>query len=108
MRRRTALVTAGTVTVVLLAAAAAVAVNLGLLGVATAAGPVGELSATDLAHSVTIQQPADANHTGPADEAHPGVQGPRPGDDRSGVERGDRHEPAGVQGDYYQGRGDDD
>src|SRR4029450_12562726 len=44
MKRRTALVTAGVVTVVLLAAAAAVAVNLGLLGVATAAGPVGELT----------------------------------------------------------------
>jgi hypothetical protein len=96
------------VTVVLLAAAAAVAVNLGVLGVATANGSVGELTATDLAHSVTIQQPADANHTGPADEAHPGVQGPPPGDDRSGVEQGDHHQPAGVQDDHYQGRADDD
>jgi len=108
MTRRTALITAGMVTVVLLAAAAAIAVNLGVLGVATATGSVGELTATDLAHSTTILEPADPDQTGPADEAHAGVQGSQPGDDRSGIAHGDDHEPATEQGDHYQGRDDDD
>jgi hypothetical protein len=108
MKRRTALVTAGVVTVVLLAAAAAVAVNLGLLGVATAAGPVGELTATDLAHSVTIQQPADNGQAGPADATSGGVDGGQPGDGSGGVEDGDDREPGTGQASHYEGREDDD
>jgi uncharacterized low-complexity protein len=108
MKRRTALVTAGVVTVVLLAAAAAVAVNLGVLGVATAAGPVGELTATDLAHSVTIQQPADNGQAGPAGATSGGVDGGQPGDGSGGVEDGDDREPGTGQVGHYEGREDDD
>ncbi|SRR6266545_1893505 len=108
MTRRTALVTAGMVTVVLLAAAAVIAVNLGVLGDATATGPVGELSTTDLAHSVTIQQPAEDRQTGPVGEAPADLQDRQPGDDPSGVERGDDHDPGTEQGKPYEGRDDDD
>ncbi len=59
MTRRAALATAGAITIVLLAAAAAIATNLGVLRVATDTGSVGGLSATELAPVVSAQQPAD-------------------------------------------------
>jgi hypothetical protein len=108
MKRRTALVIAGMVVVVLLAAALAVAINLGLLGAATAAAPVGELTATDLAHSVTIQQPAGDSQAGPAAATGSDVQGGQPGDGSGGVEDGHEREPGTGQESRYEGREDDD
>ena len=58
MTRRAALATAGAITIVLLAAAAAIATNLGMLRVATDTGSAGGLSATELAPAVGSQQPA--------------------------------------------------
>ena len=88
MTRRAALATAGAITIVLLAAAAAIATNLGVLRVATDTGSVGGLSATELAP--TVSRPATRRRLrGHADRRHqrrPGV----------GARRRLRRGPVGV------------
>ena len=113
MTRRAALATAGAITIVLLAAAAAIAANLGVLRVATATGSAGGLGATDLAPTVSAQQPAGDRGAVRTDDAS-GAQAGEPGDDsslddRSGIEPGEDHRPDGQpQNEHYEGRGDDD
>jgi hypothetical protein len=96
MTRRAALATAGAITIVLLAAAAAIATNLGMLRVATDAGTAGGLSATEL-----TDNPNGAQAREPEDGA---------GEDRSGLGASDDHlSPAGkAQDERYEGRNDDD
>src|SRR5512132_2506465 len=113
MTRRAALATAGAITIVLLAAAAAIATNLGVLRVATDTGSAGGLDATDLAPIVS-QQPAGDPGAVRTDDAS-GAQAREPGDDssaddRSGVEPGDDHRSpdSQLQHEPYAGRGDDD
>ncbi|HEY7606334.1 MAG TPA: hypothetical protein VID07_06150 [Actinomycetes bacterium] len=114
MTRRAALATAGAITIVLLAAAAAIAANLGLLRVATDTGSAGGLVATELAPTVSAQQPAGDPEAVPTGDAS-GAQAQEPSDDssadvRSGVEPGDNHRSSGsqLQDEPYAGRGDDD
>ena len=118
MTRRAALATAGAITIVLLAAAAAIAANLGVLGVATDTGSAGGLGATDLAPTVSAQQPAGDPGAVRTDDAS-GAQAREPGDDssaddssaddRSGVEPGhDRSPDSRPQDERYEGRDDDD
>jgi hypothetical protein len=114
MTRRAALATAGAITIVLLAAAAAIAANLGLLRVATDTGSVGGLGATELAPTVSAQQPAGDPEAVPTGDAS-GAQAREPSDDgsaddRSGVEPGDDHRSpdSQLQDEPYAGRGDDD
>jgi hypothetical protein len=110
MTRRMALATAGAVTIVLLAAAAAIAANLGVLRVVTDTGP-GGLTATDLAPAVTTQQPADDPEAANGDDDRSGVQGHEPSDDPSSdLEPGDSSRPGDTRGedDRYRGRDDDD
>jgi hypothetical protein len=114
MTRRAALATAGAITIVLLAAAAAIAANLGLLRVATDTGSAGGLVATELAPTVSAQQPAGDPEAVPTGAAS-GAQAQEPSDDssadvRSGVEPGDNHRSSGsqLQDEPYAGRGDDD
>jgi hypothetical protein len=113
MTRRAALATAGAITIVLLAAAAAIATNLGVLRVATDTGSAGGLSATELAPAVGAQQPAgDAGAVGTDDTS--GAQAWEPGDgsveDRSGLESSDDHRSpdSQTQDERYEGRDDDD
>jgi hypothetical protein len=110
MTRRMALATAGAITIVLLAAAAAIAANLGVLRVATDTASAGDLTATDLAPAVTTQQPASDPGAVRTDEDRSGVEGREPGDDRSGgVEPGDHRPGEDQQADErYEGREDDD
>jgi hypothetical protein len=111
MTRRAALATAGAITIVLLAAAAAIATNLGLLRVATDTGPVGDLSTSELAPAVGAQQPAgDAV----ADD-NTGGQVRKPGDDSSADRRSDvepNDDPTSPANrppeERYEGRDDDD
>lgn len=109
MTRRAALATAAAITIVLLAAAAAIAANIGVLRVATDTGSAGGLGATDLAPTVTAQQPA--GDTGGVDT---GGQVREPGDGsaegRSGAEPNDDDlSPAKAPGgERYEGRNDDD
>ena len=109
MTRRAALATAAAITIVLLTAAAAIATNIGMLRVATDTGSAGGLGATDLAPTVTAQQPA--GDTGGVDT---GGQVREPGDGsaegRSGMEPDDDlPSPAKAPGgERYEGRNDDD
>jgi hypothetical protein len=113
MTRRAALATAGAITIVLLAAAVAIAANLGVLRVATDTGSAGGLGATDLAPTVSAQQPAGDRGAVRTDDAS-GVQAGEPGDDssaddRSGVEPGhDRSPDSRPKDERYEGRDDDD
>jgi hypothetical protein len=113
MTRRAALATAGAITIVLLAAAAAIATNLGVLRVATDTGSAGGLSATELAPVVSTQQPAGDPGAARTDDTS-GAQAWEPGDDssaddRSGVEPGDDRSPdSQPQDERYEGRDDDD
>ena len=113
MTRRAALATAGAITIVLLAAAAAIATNLGVLRVATDTGSVGGLSATELAPAVGAQQPAGDPGAVRTDKPN-GAQTHEPedgvGEDRSGLGASDDHlSPAGkAQDERYGGRNDDD
>jgi hypothetical protein len=110
MTRRTALVTAGAVTIVLLAAAAAIAANLGVLRVATDTA-AGDLTATDLAPAVTAQQPTGDPGAVRSDDDQSGVQGHEPGEDRSSdVESGTDDRSGGAQqaDERYEGGDDDD
>jgi hypothetical protein len=105
-----ALATAGAVTIVMLAAAAAIAANLGVLRVATDTGP-GGLNATDLGPAVTSQQPTNDPGSTRTDDDPSGIQGREPGDDRSsGVAPGDDRRPGDTQqaDERYEGREDDD
>ena len=113
MTRRAALATAGAITIVLLAAAAAIAANRGVLQIATDTGPAGDLGATELAPMVTARQPA-GDATAVPDDSTSG-QVPEPGDDSSagrpsGVEPNeDRTSPANrPPEERYEGRDDDD
>ena len=113
MSRRAALATAGAITIVLLAAAAAIATNLGVLRVATDTGPTGGLSATELAPVVRTQHPVgDSGAARPDDTS--GDQAWEPGDgsveDRSGLESSDDHRSPDSQthDERYEGRDDDD
>ena len=112
MTRRAALATAGAITIVLLAAAVAIAANLGVLRVATDTGSAGGLGATDLAPTVSAQQPAGdpgAVRTDDASGAQAREPGDSPADDRSGVEPGhDRSPDSRPQDERYEGRDDDD
>jgi hypothetical protein len=115
MTRRTALATAGGLTIVLLAAAAAVATNLGLLQVSTDTGQVGRLSSADLAPAREVQQPTPPGAQAPGDDgggAQEPAGGGEPGetpttstlghdDGRAGHDDGRTHE-------RFEGRGDDD
>jgi hypothetical protein len=98
---------------VLLAAAAAIATNLGVLRVATDTGSVGGLSATELTPAVGAQQPAGDPGAVRTDNPN-GAQAREPedgaGEDRSGLGAGDDHlSPAGkAQDERYEGRNDDD
>jgi hypothetical protein len=108
MTRRAALATAGAITIVLLAAAAAIAANLGVLRVATDTGSAGGLRAADLAPAVTGQQPAADTGTVQTDDTS-SAQAREPGDDSSGVEPGhDRSPDSRPQDERYAGRDDDD
>ena len=113
MTRRAALATAGAITIVLLAAAAAIATNLGVLGVATDTRPAGGLSATELTPAVGDQQPVGDSGAVRTDNPN-GAQAREPedgaGEDRSGLEAGGDHlSPAGkAQDERYGGRNDDD
>jgi hypothetical protein len=113
MTRRAALATAGAITIVLLAAAAAIAANLGVLRVATDTGSAGGLGTTDLAPTVSAQQPAGDPRAVRTDDTN-GGQAEEPSDssadDRSGVEPGDDHRSpdSRPQDERYEGRGDDD
>lgn len=108
MTRRAALATAGAITIVLLAAAAAIAANLGVLRVATDTGLAGGLDATDLATTVTTQHSGVPGSVRGDDQAQePGHDGSA--DDRSGIEPGDDHWPDGqAQDEHFEGRDDDD
>ena len=66
MARRTALVTSGALTIVVIAAIAAVAANIGLLRLAGDTGPVGRLAPGDLAPTAVVEQPATTSGTTPA------------------------------------------
>ena len=113
MTRRAALATAGVITIVLLAAAAAIATNLGVLRVATDNGTVGDLSTSELAPAVGAQQPAGDARAARTDNPN-GAQAREPedgaGEDRSGLGVGDDQlSPAGkAQDERYEGRDDDD
>lgn len=113
MTRRAALATAGAITIVLLAAAAAIATNLGMLRVATDAGTAGGLSATELTPAVGAQQPAGDAAAVRTDNPN-GTQAREPedgaGEDRSGLGASDDHlSPADkAQDERYGGRDDDD
>ena len=113
MTRRAALATAGAITIVLLAAAAAIATNLGVLRVATDTGPTGGLSATELAPVVSTQQPVGDAGAARTDTANAG-QAREPGDgsveDQSGLESSDDHRSPDSQthDERYEGRDDDD
>jgi hypothetical protein len=109
MTRRAALATAGAITIVLLAAAAAIAANLGVLRVATDTGTAGGLDATDLATTVTAQHPGDPGPVRGGDQAQEPGHDSFP-DDRSGIEPDDGHRPADhqPQTEHYEGRDDDD
>ena len=114
MTRRAALATAGAITIVLLAAAAAIATNLGMLRVATNTGSAGGLRPTDLASTVTAQQPANdvggrrTDDTGGALVHAPGDDGSA--DHQSGIEPNDdqRSPDSRPQDKGYEGRDDDD
>jgi hypothetical protein len=114
MTRRAALATAGAITIVLLAAAAAIAANLGLLRVASNTGSAGGLAATDLAPTVTAQQPAGDSGAVRTDD--PGrAQAQEHGDDSSAADRSgmgprdDRRSPdSRPQDQRFEGRDDDD
>jgi hypothetical protein len=112
MTRRAALATAGAITIVLLAAAAAIATNLGMLRVATDTGQTGGLSATELAPTVSAQQSVgDAGAERTNDASAGQARGPNHGavEDRSGLEPNDDRSPAGQAHDErYAGRADDD
>ena len=114
MTRRAALATAGAITIVLLAAAAAIATNLGVLRVATDTGSAGGLSATELAPVVSTQQPAGDSGAARTDDTS-GDQAWEPGDElRRGPVRGwspgdDHRSPdSQTQDERYEGRDDDD
>ena len=117
MRRRTALATAGALTIVLLAAAAAVAANLGLLRATTDTGQVGRLNPADLAPARVVEQPAPGGATAPADEGPVGTEGQSGTTGTSGAARaGDDslndgrlgHEGGRTTREHFEGRGDDD
>jgi hypothetical protein len=74
MARRTALVTAGALTVVVIAVAA----NLGLLRLAGDTGPVGRLGPADLAPTAVVERSA-TTATGPANGQGTEAAGPAPG-----------------------------
>lgn len=118
MKRRTALATAGAVTIVLLAAAAAVATNLGLLQVSTDTGQVGRLSPTELAPAREIQQtPAGTDTTSDSGvDAQGDTQGStsggepgqaRPDDGLGRDDGGAAHEDTRTH-EPFEGRQDDD
>jgi len=109
MTRRAALASAGAITIVLLAAAAAIAANLGVLRVATDTGSAGGLDATDLATTVTTQHPGDPEPARGDDQAQEPSHDGSP-DDRPGIEPGDDHRPDDHQrkDEHYQRREDDD
>jgi hypothetical protein len=113
MTRRAALATAGAITIVLLAAAAAIATNLGVLRVATDTGSAGGLSAAELAPAVGAQQPAGDSEAVGTDNPN-GAKAREPedgaGEDQSGSGAGDDHlSPAGkAQDERYRGQNDDD
>jgi hypothetical protein len=117
MRRRTALATAGALTLVLLAAAAAAATNLGLLRAGTDTGPVGRLSPADLAPASVDRQAPSGGPTTSSGGGSVGAQGPtgrhEPGDDeRLGEEVAGQGGPTGHDGglspEHFGGREDDD
>jgi hypothetical protein len=112
MTRRAALTTAGAITIVLLAAAAAIATNLGVLRVATDTGSAGGLGATDLTPAVITQRPSEDPSAVPTDDAG---QAREPGDDSSADDRSavepndDRRSPDNQpENERYAGRDDDD
>jgi hypothetical protein len=121
MTRRTALATAGALTIVLLAGAA-VATNLGLLRMTGDTGQVGRLSPADLVTAVDVQQSAPAGGTAPAGEAASSGGGAGSSGDTEGKEPGERErfgdrlgrdDGSGLQGgglprERFQGRQDDD
>lgn len=109
MTRRAALAMAGAITIVLLAAAAAIAANLGVLRVATDTGSAGGLDATDLGTTVTTQHPGDPGSVRGDDQRQEPSHDGSP-DDRPGIEPGDDHRPDDHQreDEHYQGREDDD
>ena len=109
MTRRAALATAGAITIVLLAAAAAIAANLGVLRVATDTGSAGGLDATDLATAVTVQQHPGDSGSGRGDDPAPDPGHDGSANDRSGIDPGEDPRPEGEpQNEHYEGRGDDD
>ena len=114
MTRRTALATAGALTIVLLAGAV-VATNLGLLRITGDTGQVGQLSPADLTPTGVVQQSAPAGGTAspyggavaedPADEERGDHQSY--GDDSPRDGAGPVRD--GVPGhELFQGREDDD
>jgi hypothetical protein len=115
MTRRTALATAGALTIVLLAGAA-VATNLGLLRITGDTGQVGQLSPADLTPTGAVRQSAPAGGTAAGGTASPyggAVADEHDGDhERYGDD--DRHDGAGRVRDgvpaheLFQGREDDD
>ena len=107
MTRRAALATAGAITIVLLAAAAAIATNLGMLRVASDTGSAGGLSATELASTVGDSRAVPTDDAGAVQAREPDDG---PVEDRSGLESsGDHRFPAGQgQDERHAGRDDDD
>jgi hypothetical protein len=116
MRRRTALATAGALTIVLLAAGAAVATNMGLLRISTGTGQVGQLSPANLAPARVVERAAAGDATASGDGGGAGAQGLTGRDEAGGVRSGDdvaRDEDDtghdwGRAPERFQGREDDD
>jgi hypothetical protein len=112
MTRRAALATAGAITIVLLAAAAAIATNLGVLRVATDTGSAGGLGATDLATTINPQQSVGDSGAMRTDADAAQAREPDGGavEDRSGLESSDDHRSSDgqAQDEHYGGRDDDD
>jgi hypothetical protein len=108
MRRRTALATAGALTIVLLAAAAAVATNLGLLQVSTDTGQVGRLSPADLAPAREVQQATPAVTPATGDEGGGDESSGAPTATTLGHDDGRAGHDDGRTQERFEGRGDDD
>lgn len=117
MRRRTALATAGALTLVLLAAVAAVATNVGLLRAGTDTGQVGQLSPADLPPASVAQQTTPGGPATSSGGGRLGAPGPtselEPGDDERSSEEvagqgGRSGQDAGPSPERFGGREDDD
>jgi hypothetical protein len=108
MTRRTALATAGALTIVLLAGAV-VATNLGLLRITGDAGQVGQLSPADLTPTGVVRQSAPAGGTA---SPYGGAVAEDPADEEHGDHQSYGDDPPrddGVPGhELFQGREDDD